>query len=115
MRPAELDNAAVQELIDVGGPELFATLVDDFAPFAISTVETISDGATAGDCAVVQAASHSMKSASATLGAGELSAIAAHLESLSKGQDIAAVRKLLPEFEQAVDAAQIALIAGSGR
>lgn len=115
IRPADLDEAVVQGLVDIGGAELFTELVDDFVPFARTTLGTICDGAAAGDCAAIQAAAHSIKSASAALGATDLSALSAQLESSAKALDIATVRALVPSFERAAAASELALVARAER
>lgn len=109
-RRADLDNASIQALLDLGGNELLVDLVADFREFADGALECVRTAIAGGDCPAVREAAHSIKSTSATFGAHDLNRLLGDLESLATAGNIAAVGQLMPRIEDekaAVDAALV--------
>jgi HPt (histidine-containing phosphotransfer) domain-containing protein len=75
-----IDHAALNMLRDAGGPELLVELVDLYLEDSPSQLAAVSEAGRLGDLEALQRSAHRLKSASAQLGASELTALCTDLE-----------------------------------
>lgn len=107
--PPVVDTAALDRLVEWGGDKLLRQMLRLFIENARERIEQVESGLTAGgDLDETHRAAHALKSSSANLGAMQVSAIAAELESVSAAGDLERSRELadaLGEAHRAADAA----------
>lgn len=108
-RVAQLDEAAIQGLVELGGAELLDDLIEDYLRISQEASAAAQAAVEQGDTAAVVQLAHSLKSASGTLGAGDFSAVCAGLEAAGKRGDLEDVRALYTQFEPERAAADSAL------
>jgi two-component system sensor histidine kinase RpfC len=76
-RPAEaagseiepIDKQAIEDLLELGGPEFVAEIVDQFVTDAVSILRSLSDAVAQGDVSSFQDHAHAMRSCAANVGA----------------------------------------------
>ncbi len=95
----------LRELQDEGEPDLVVELMSLFVEDAPERHKQIEDAANQGDAKGVERSAHALKSASANLGAKELSASCAALEVLGRGGDLSGLEMALLSFRGCYDAA----------
>ena len=105
-----LSSKVLAELRTVGGEELVGELMAVFAEHAPERLRLAEQSFAAGDLEATAAALHSLRSASGTVGARRLTALAGRLERAARGDggdELAAGLPLLQlEVEQVLRAAQ---------
>jgi HPt (histidine-containing phosphotransfer) domain-containing protein len=101
--------SALDAYRDVMGDEadmFIADVIDTFFSSAVKLIGTLHSSLSLDDGKTFERAAHTLKSASATVGAKEMAILAADLEELSKSTPLAGLRpkvtQLGTEFEQAV-------------
>ncbi len=95
----QLEAAALERLVRIGGPEFLVEMIDLFLEHAPQRVETARTAYTAGDMSTVYRAAHSIKSTAANLGARSLQDVAARLEERAAAEDTQGMAPLLDELE----------------
>jgi PAS domain S-box-containing protein len=94
------DDAALQSLRDLGGDEFLAEVIDTFlaeAPQLLATLHRALDDA---DAEELRRAAHTLKSNSATLGAGEFSGLCRDLEQRARSGELDRAPELVDRIEQ---------------
>ncbi|MBF0212253.1 MAG: response regulator [Magnetococcales bacterium] len=94
-------------------PGTFTLVIEEFLGSAPNLLSAIERGGAGGEVEVVRAASHALKSNSATVGAMALSELCAVIEKAARERDVAAAIRLHPAavvaFEAAVPGLRVAL------
>ncbi len=109
---ATLDRAVLDAVFDStgGDPEFIGELIDAYLADAPSQLSAMQAAAEAHDAAELLRPAHSLKSASASLGAMQLSALSRALEDMARHGDIGEARALVAsasdEFERVRDSLQ---------
>ncbi len=107
-----LDAAQVQDLRELaaatGDPDFFRDLVDQYLDQAASQLAELQEAATQRDTSVLKAVAHSLKGASATIGATEVASACVALEEAAARGDVA-VADRLASIDLAVGRARAAL------
>jgi histidine phosphotransfer protein HptB len=98
----ELDMATFEELKAMSGADFIDELVDTFLEDAPKLVWEMRSALQKGDAESFRRAAHSLKSNSATFGAGRLSGLAKELEMLGKENKLAEAGPLMPPLEDAL-------------
>lgn len=75
-----IDRDTLQQLQDVGGPELLVEIVDLYLGESPQQLADLVATAIEGDLGRLEQAAHRLKSASAQLGAGQLAGVCADIE-----------------------------------
>ncbi len=104
----QLDPAAIERLVVLGGPELVQEVAALFREHGRLRVEQIQAAWEGSDLAAVAAAAHSLRSSSAQLGLRGCARLARQLEERGRAGDVAGVGlgmvSLEDEFRRAVEA-----------
>jgi HPt (histidine-containing phosphotransfer) domain-containing protein len=100
----ETSPAAIQLLLEAGGPPLLKQMVGLFLQNTPLRIAAAVAGETAGDWLAVERAAHSMKSSAAYLGFPGLSEQAARVEELAGQRRGDEIRPLLQEISDAFPA-----------
>jgi HPt (histidine-containing phosphotransfer) domain-containing protein len=98
--------ATLLEEVADGDTSVLVDLIDSYLVEAVGQVDAIAAAAEASDAATVSAVAHSLKSASAALGAGRLADLLKRVELTAKepGTDLAALASpVRPEFDQVAE------------
>jgi two-component system sensor histidine kinase RpfC len=66
---APIDKQAIEDLLELGGPEFVAEIVDQFVTDAVSILRSLSDAVAQGDVSSFQDHAHAMRSCAANVGA----------------------------------------------
>ena len=93
--------ASIRALDGEGGTGLFEELVGLFVADAQRQVRAIEEALTAGDARTLERCAHTLKSSSASLGAGELSSICFELEKLGRAGSLAQAEALVRRTSEA--------------
>jgi CheY-like chemotaxis protein/HPt (histidine-containing phosphotransfer) domain-containing protein len=94
-----LDGAAIDNLLELGGPELLSELAEAFSGDTGSALPALRAAATAGDARSVERIAHSLKGSSGSIGAQRMSAACAELQDAGALGDISSVPGLLDRLE----------------
>lgn len=95
----KLDRQAVLERLD-NDQELYDEICEIFMHDALNIVDQLKEAVHAGDIPVATRHAHSLKSASASIGANEISMIARQAEVCGKEGSIEEIRNLLPQIDK---------------
>ena len=108
-----LDAAALDQIADLdptGDGQLVIEIIETFVDNARSLIDELDDASTRQDAARVTAASHSLKSSSANVGAVRLANICSSIEKSARAGDVASVADRFgtakAEFEAAIEQLQ---------
>ena len=96
--PPTLDRSAIdelRELVDEDTPDFLTDLLDSFLTDARQYLAALESSNQAGDTAGVMAASHTLKSSSANLGAMKLSEFCSQIEAISRMHSLSGVPPLI--------------------
>lgn len=94
-----IDDAALEKLRKLGGPEFVVKMLDLFLENAPVRIEAARAGQRAGDLKAVEMAVHSLKSSAGNLGARELQQIAGRIEDLAEAGKGDGLSALLDDLE----------------
>ena len=100
--PAPFDDSALLELLD-GDREAAAEILQDYLREGQATIATIHEALVATDLATVKLKAHSLKGASANVGAAAMHALAARLEAAAAGQSLSESLSVFTDIEAAYD------------
>jgi HPt (histidine-containing phosphotransfer) domain-containing protein len=106
-----IDEKAQARLQEWGGPKLLSQMIKLFLENAPTRLEQTRKGIEEGNQRDAERGVHSLKSSAANVGAMKVSALAARMEDLANGGDLAAVGGLMSELESAYAAASTELTA----
>ena len=106
-----IDVKAQARLQEWGGPKLLNQMIRLFLENAPTRIQQTRKGLDEGNQRDAERGVHSLKSSAANVGAMKVSALAARMEDLANGGDLAAVGGLMGELETAYSAAQTELAA----
>ena len=104
---AALDN--IRSLQQEGGPDLVAKVVALYLESSATQLEILRNGVKNTDAEAVHRAAHSLKSASANVGARRLSVLFKDLEAMARAKDLEKAGEALAEIETEYGAARAAL------
>jgi len=104
---AALDN--IRSLQQEGGPNLVAKVVALYLESSATQIEALRNGVKNADAEAVHRAAHSLKSASANVGATRLSGLFKDLEAMARAKDLEKAGEALAEIETEYGAARSAL------
>lgn len=107
--PDAVDAAAIARLRGFGGDDLVARMVEIFAATAPGRLDDAHHAATAGDCAGVRAALHSLKSSAGQLGAVSLAQLCEEGEAEAARGNATALPELVARAHHHLQAALRAL------
>jgi len=79
-----LDSDVLAGLAELGDPEFFAELVDDFVHSTVSYLAALREAVSTGDCEGVHRTAHTMKSSAANMGATRFSEMCRDLEAAGR-------------------------------
>ena len=102
----DVDSAALQRLLSVGGRDLLEKMVALFLRNTPERLSLLRTGAEGRDWASVERAAHSMKSSAAHLGLRDLQARAETAEDLARNDQGPEITPLLSGLDQAFAAAR---------
>ena len=98
-----IDPAAIERLLDWGGPALQAKMIDLFFENGPERMEGVKAGLAGGDIGSAERAAHSLKSSAGNLGAGPLQEVARTVEKLLEEGNVAEAEARVPEMETALE------------
>lgn len=110
--PGVLDMKVIEGLRELGGdddPGLLLEVIGMFLEDAPTRIREIEQGLASGDIKLLERAAHSLKSASANVGAVELSTVCKRIEEIARQEKSEGIADLLPESNKAWHAAEQAL------
>jgi HPt (histidine-containing phosphotransfer) domain-containing protein len=96
----QLDPAALDRLLRIGGQEFLIEMIELFLEHAPQRVEAARTGFDEGDMSALYRAAHSLKSTAANLGARSLQDVAARLEESAATGETEGMAPLLDELER---------------
>jgi two-component system, sensor histidine kinase and response regulator len=100
--PEPFDESVLLELLD-GDREAAAEILDDYVREGHATLAAIHEALVATDLAAVKSKAHSLKGASANVGASAMRELAARLEAAAAGQSLSESLSVFAEIEAAYD------------
>lgn len=107
-----IDMQVIQGLRDLGGadePGLLLEIIGMFLDDAPARIREIEQGFASGDVQLLERAAHSLKSASANVGAVQLSSVCKRIEEIARARGSNGIAELIPESKRALDRATCAL------
>ncbi|MCY2958777.1 MAG: Hpt domain-containing protein [Planctomycetota bacterium] len=107
-----LDMQVIEGLRELGGedePGLLLEVIGMFLEDAPTRIREIEQGFASGDIKLLERAAHSLKSASANVGAMQLSSVCKRIEEIARQQKRDGIAELLPESSKAWNEASNAL------
>ncbi len=107
-----LDMRVIEGLRELGGdddPGLLLEVIGMFLDDAPTRIEEIRQGLASGDIKLLERAAHSLKSASANVGAMQLSNVCMRIEEIARQDKSGGIAELIPESNKALDDAANAL------
>lgn len=110
--PCVLDMRVIEGLRELGGdddPGLLLEVIGMFLDDAPTRIAEIRQGLASGDIKLLERAAHSLKSASANVGAMQLSNVCKRIEEIARQDKAAGIAELIPESNKALDDATTAL------
>jgi len=103
--PTIIDQAALERLEEWGGQKLSREIVHLFLENGPSRLDQIRKAVEGEDLDAPERGAHSLKSSAANVGAQHVQRLAGEVELAASGSDLQGVRDLIPNLEQAYDAA----------
>ena len=94
------DRAAIDSLLDLGGPELLSKLAETFSGETSSALSALREAVAASDAQFVKSIAHTLKGSSGSMGAQRMSAICAELQDVGASGDLPSVPGLLERLEE---------------
>jgi len=102
--PGVLDMQVIRGLRELGGdddPGLLVEVIGMFLEDAPTRIREIEQGLASGDIKLLERAAHSLKSASANVGATQLSSICRRIEEIARQERSDGIAELIPESNKA--------------
>lgn len=99
-----LDMQVIRGLRELGGdddPGLLVEVIGMFLEDAPTRIKEIEQGLASGDIKLLERAAHSLKSASANVGATQLSSICKRIEEIARQAKSDGIAELIPESNRA--------------
>jgi CheY-like chemotaxis protein/HPt (histidine-containing phosphotransfer) domain-containing protein len=103
------DRAAIDGLLDLGGPELLSKLAETFSAETSTALSALREAVAASDAQSVKSIAHTLKGSSGSMGAQKMSAICAELEDAGASGDLPKVTGLLARLETEFGRVRVAL------
>ncbi|MBL8863843.1 MAG: Hpt domain-containing protein [Planctomycetes bacterium] len=103
-----IDMQVIEGLRELGGqddPGLLVEVIGMFLADAPARIRDLELGLASGDIELLERAAHSLKSASANVGASKLSSICRQIEEIARAKGSERLAELVPESGQAWDEA----------
>ncbi len=100
-----LDMQVIEGLRELGGdddPGLLVEVIGMFLEDAPTRIEEIQQGLATGDIKLLERAAHSLKSASANVGAVQLSLVCKRIEEIARRSTSEGIADLIPESNRAL-------------
>lgn len=107
-----LDMNVIEGLRELGGdddPGLLLEVIGMFLEDAPTRIKELQQGLATGDVKLLERAAHSLKSASANVGAMQLSSVCKRIEEIARQRKSDGIAELIPESDKAWNAAAEAL------
>jgi HPt (histidine-containing phosphotransfer) domain-containing protein len=107
-----LDMRIIEGLRELGGdddPGLLVEVIGMFLEDAPTRIREIEQGLSTGDLKLLERAAHSLKSASANVGAMQLSQVCKRIEDIARRSTSDGIAELIPESNKALSDAASAL------
>lgn len=107
-----LDMNVIEGLRELGGdddPGLLLEVIGMFLEDAPTRIKELQQGLATGDVKLLERAAHSLKSASANVGAMQLSSVCKRIEEIARQRKSDGIAELIPESDKAWSAAAEAL------
>lgn len=107
-----LDMRVIEGLRELGGdddPGLLLEVIGMFLDDAPTRIAEIRQGLASGDIKLLERAAHSLKSASANVGAMQLSNVCKRIEEIARQDKSGGIAELIPESNKALEDAATAL------
>lgn len=104
-----IDSEALVQLNVLGGPEFVRQMIELFLADTPKRIQALRSGQAADDLVVISDSAHTLKSSARTLGANDLHALSAHVESVTRQGKPENLGYLLDELERACQAACVQL------
>jgi CheY-like chemotaxis protein len=95
-----LDRAVVENLRQLGGPELVSELVRMFLEDAESRLAALREGVEKNDAGALERTAHTLKGSSGNMGATRMAAVCAELEEAGASRDLGRAPGLLTRLEE---------------
>jgi HPt (histidine-containing phosphotransfer) domain-containing protein len=108
--PPILERAALDKVLQLGGPTLLRRLIDMFLENAPARLERARDAERSGALRDLEQATHSLKSTAGNLGARRLQLLSERIEGLAADGSADGVRPLMTQLDEAYTAAREALL-----
>lgn len=93
-----LDLDVVAGLLELGDPDFFAELVDDFVTSTGPYLERLASAVAAGDAESVYQTAHAMKSSAANMGATRFSELCRRAEAAGRSGDVGGLDSLVADL-----------------
>lgn len=107
-----LDPTVVAGLLELGDPDFFAELVDDFITSTGPCLDRLRDAVAFGEAEVTYQCAHTMKSSAANMGATRFSELCRQVEATGRAGEVsgldAVVADLTAEYDRVRDALTVA-------
>ncbi|HET7270724.1 MAG TPA: response regulator [Rubrobacter sp.] len=97
---AALDRRVIEDLRELGGPEMLSELAEMFLDDAQSAIDTLKGAAERDDAQTLERVAHTLKGSSGNMGAREMAQVCARLEDLGASGELADVPRLLSRLEE---------------
>jgi HPt (histidine-containing phosphotransfer) domain-containing protein len=108
-----LDAKVLRSLRKMAGSkatEILAKIIDNYLEEAPNLLQAISDAVATEDAAALQRAAHTLRSASANLGATTLAELCKELESMGRSGNTVVAREKVPQLLDACEIVKVALL-----
>jgi HPt (histidine-containing phosphotransfer) domain-containing protein len=94
-----LDRAAVENLRELGGPEMLSEVAEIFLSHSESSIRELKKAIEADDAPEVERTAHKLKGSSANLGATRITKLCEELENAGGSDDLSRAPELLEQLE----------------
>lgn len=108
-----LDHSVVAGLLELGDPDFFAELVDDFVTSTGPYLERLGAAVTSGDAEAVYQSAHTMKSSAANMGATGFSELCREAEAAGRSGDVGGLGGLVADLGAEYERVREALAAAA--
>lgn len=108
-----LDASVVAGLLELGDPDFFAELVDDFITSTGPCLERMREAVAFGEAEVTYQCAHTLKSSAANMGATRFSDLCRRIEATGRAGDVSGLDAIIADLSQEYDRVHDALTAAA--
>jgi len=107
--PPNLDPAAIERLLRLGGREFVVKMIDLFFSYATEKIAEAQKAQAGSDWAALAKAVHPIKSSAGNVGASRVQGLAQRIESLARAAQAGELGGLVDQLTRSLDAAKLEL------